>query len=82
MEKRLSLHLREDQKKEAKVLEIGSRPIGIVSFMKWGGEHYTIDPLEDFYKLNPVLSHLRNPAVHYGQGKGKNFRSKTDFSPL
>jgi ubiquinone/menaquinone biosynthesis C-methylase UbiE len=81
MEKRLSLHLREDQKKEAKVLEIGSGPIGIVSFMKWGGR-YTIDPLEDFYKLNPVLSHLRNPAVHYGQGKGEKLPFEDGFFSL
>jgi len=78
MEKRLVSHLKEDQKKEGKVLEIGSGPIGIVSFMKWG-ECYTIDPLEDFYKSNPVLCHLRNPTVHYAQGKGEKLPFEDGF---
>ncbi|MBI5180246.1 MAG: class I SAM-dependent methyltransferase [Nitrospirae bacterium] len=70
MEKRLVAHLNEQKKKSAKILEIGSGPIGIVSFLKWG-KRYTIDPLEDFYKSNPALSKLRDPAVNYGQGTGE-----------
>jgi len=70
MEKRLANHLDEDWKSTAKVLEIGSGPIGIVSFLRWG-ERYTIDPLEDFYLSNPALSHLREATVHYGQGVGE-----------
>lgn len=69
MEKRLASCLNEEKQKTAKVLEIGSGPIGIVSFLKWG-ERYTIDPLEDFYKSNPALSKLRDSAVNYCQGTG------------
>ncbi len=70
MEKHLSDYFNEDQKKSARVLEIGSGPIGIVSFLKWG-ERYTIDPLEDFYSSNSELSKLRDSAVHYAQGNGE-----------
>lgn len=70
MEKRIAGYLNEEKKKSAKVVEIGSGPIGIVSFLKWG-KRYTIDPLEDFYKSNPVLSKLRDHAVYYGQGTGE-----------
>ena len=71
MEKRLVNYLDENRKRTAKVLEVGSGPIGIVTFLKWG-ECYTIDPLEEFYRSNAVLSHLRSPAVHYGQGVGED----------
>lgn len=70
MEKRLAPYFKEDEKIKARVLEIGSGPIGIVTFLKWG-ERYTIDPLEDFYKSNPVLSQLRDRTVRYGQGGGE-----------
>lgn len=70
MEKRLASHFGEKKENSIKVLEIGSGPIGIVSFLKWG-ERYTIDPLEDFYSSNAALSKLRDPAVNYGQGTGE-----------
>lgn len=80
MEKRLAGYLKEE-KKSAKVLEIGSGPIGIVSFLKWG-ERYTIDPLEDFYKSNPVLSKLRDSAVNYGQGTGEKLPFENEYFSL
>lgn len=70
MEKRIAGYINEEKKKSAKILEIGSGPIGIVSFLKWG-ERYTIDPLEDFYKSNSMLSKLRDSAVNYCQGTGE-----------
>lgn len=78
MEKRLLPHFTEDQKKDARVLEVGSGPIGIVTFLKWG-ERYTIDPLEDFYQSNPALSDLRDSTVHYGQGTGEKLPFKDNF---
>jgi SAM-dependent methyltransferase len=54
-----------------KVLEIGSGPIGIVNFLKWG-ERYAVDPLEQFYCTRPALVALRNPAVRYKAGTGED----------
>lgn len=81
LEKRLAPYLGNVNKKSVKVLEIGSGPLGIATFLKWG-ECYTIDPLEDFYKSNPVLSKHRNPAVNYGQGAGEKLSFENDFFSL
>ena len=70
MEQRLEGHLNGQQKINARILEIGSGPIGIVTFLKWG-ERHTLDPLEDFYGLDPTLSKLRSPEVKYGSGSGE-----------
>jgi ubiquinone/menaquinone biosynthesis C-methylase UbiE len=78
MEKRLTPYFEDNRKNNAKVLEIGSGPVGIVSFLKWG-QRYAIDPLEDFFRSNSVLSQLKDPAVCYGQGSGEKlpFRNET-----
>jgi ubiquinone/menaquinone biosynthesis C-methylase UbiE len=81
MEKLLADHLNPETKKTAKILEIGSGPIGIVSFLKWG-ERYTIDPLENFYKTNPVLSQMRDSAVRYEQGTGEKLPFESEFFNL
>ena len=81
MEKRLKGYLNEDQKQTARVLEVGSGPIGIVSFLKWG-ERYTIDSLEDFYRSNTALSHHRDPAVCYGRGTGEQLPFENDYFSL
>jgi SAM-dependent methyltransferase len=52
------------------VLEIGSGPIGIVNFLGWGQRH-AIDPLEHFYRTQPSLAALRDPAVTYIDGAGE-----------
>lgn len=57
-------------KTAGKVLEIGSGPIGIVSFLKWG-ERYAIDPLEHFYRTRPELVSLRDSGVTYVDGAGE-----------
>lgn len=56
--------------KDCRILEVGSGPIGIVSYLRWG-ERYAIDPLSDFYKENPSLVALRNESVNYITGKGE-----------
>jgi len=81
MEKRLVGYFDDERRKGAKVLEVGSGPIGIVSFLKWG-ERYTIDPLEDFYQSNLVLTQLRNSAVHYGKGQGENLPFENSYFSL
>jgi ubiquinone/menaquinone biosynthesis C-methylase UbiE len=70
MEKRLTPYFEDHRKGNAKVLEVGSGPVGIVSFLKWG-QRYAIDPLEEFFRSDPVLSQLKDPAVCYGQGSGE-----------
>lgn len=70
-EKIIAKYLNSCDKKNCKILEIGSGPIGIVSFLKWG-KRYAIDPLEDFYNHNKVLIQLRNNNVKYFSGKGEN----------
>lgn len=70
MEQRLEGHLNSQQKAHARILEIGSGPIGIVTFLKWG-ERQTLDPLESFYGCDPTLSKLRSPEVKYGSGSGE-----------
>ncbi len=70
MEGRLEKHLSAAGRSHARILEIGSGPIGIVTFLDWG-QRYTLDPLEKFYAANATLSKLRNPAVTYGAGSGE-----------
>ena len=54
----------------ARVLEVGSGPIGVVSYFP-ASERIAVDPLEDFYGSNETLSALRNPDVDYRQGVGE-----------
>lgn len=54
-----------------KILEIGSGPIGIVSFLNWG-QRYAVDPLEGFYRTKNELIHLRNGRVRYLSGQAEN----------
>jgi SAM-dependent methyltransferase len=55
---------------DGRVLEIGSGPVGMVSFLEWG-ERYAIDPLEHFYRTQPALIALRDPDVTYVNGSGE-----------
>ena len=54
-----------------RILEVGSGPVGIVGYLKWG-EKYAIDPLNDYYKENPSLVALRNNSVTYITAKGED----------
>jgi len=69
LEKRLdAIHVAD---RSGTVVEIGSGPIGIVSFLRWG-ERYAVDPLEHFYCTQPTLVALRNPDVRYQVGTGED----------
>ena len=70
MEKKLGDWFPASRRQDARVLEIGSGPIGIVSFLGWG-ERHAIDPLEDFYRTNQGLCELRKPEVNYRAGTGE-----------
>jgi SAM-dependent methyltransferase len=51
----------------ARVVEVGSGPVGIVGFFP-AAERVAIDPLEPYYASNPTLTALRNPLVQYRPG--------------
>ena len=51
----------------ARVLEVGSGPVGIVGFFP-AAERVAIDPLESYYSANPTLTALRSPSVEYRGG--------------
>lgn len=55
---------------QARAVEIGSGPVGVVGFFP-ARERVAIDPLEDFYGANTVLTALRNDDVAYRQGLGE-----------
>ena len=54
----------------ARVLEVGSGPVGVVGFFP-AAERLAIDPLEPYYASNATLTALRNPAVDYRQGSAE-----------
>jgi len=54
-----------------RVLEIGSGPIGIVTYLSWG-QRVALDPLCDFYAGNPELVSLRSGEVRYLTGGGES----------
>jgi SAM-dependent methyltransferase len=56
---------------DCRVLEVGSGPIGIVTYLSWG-KRVALDPLSDFYGGNPELVSLRNSEVTYLTGSGEN----------
>jgi ubiquinone/menaquinone biosynthesis C-methylase UbiE len=56
---------------EATVLEIGSGPIGIVSYFE-AKERYAIDPLCDYFSSREALVKLRDNDVKYVNGIGEN----------
>lgn len=78
MEKQLKVHLDQERKKSERILEIGSGPVGIISFLKYG-ERYAVDPLEDFYKTNAALCELRDSKVSYIKGTGECLPFDDDY---
>ncbi len=51
----------------ARVIEVGSGPVGVVGFFP-AAERVAVDPLESYYGSNITLAALRNRAVAYRQG--------------
>ena len=81
MEEQLSEFLRPQMKERAKVLEIGSGPVGIASFLSWG-ERYAVDPLEEYYRSEQALCQLRDKAVTYSQGSGEHLQFESNSFSL
>lgn len=69
-EEGLSKYKHEIDLNSCRVLEIGSGPIGMVTYLKWG-ERYAIDPLAEFYKEKQSLVKLRDLKVQYLAGTGE-----------
>jgi SAM-dependent methyltransferase len=54
----------------AAVVEVGSGPVGVAGFFP-ASEQVLVDPLQEFYGSNPILSEIRNPKATYRQGGGE-----------
>lgn len=54
----------------ARVLEVGSGPVGVVGFFP-AAERVAIDPLEPYYSTNETLTALRNREVDYRHGSAE-----------
>jgi SAM-dependent methyltransferase len=61
---------------QARVVEVGSGPIGVAAFLP-GAERVAVDPLEPFYSRNPVLTALRPAEVQYRAGSGEKLPCET-----
>lgn len=61
----------------ARVIEVGSGPVGVVGFFP-AAERVAIDPLESYYASNGTLVALRNPAVEYRQGSVEALPAESD----
>lgn len=66
---------------DSALLEIGCGPIGVASFFA-AGERTAVDPLNEFYGANPVLSALRDPRVSYRVGMGEELPCETGHYDL
>jgi len=56
---------------DARVLEVGSGPVGIVSYLDVQSAA-AIDPLADYYATKPNLVEHRNPKVEFHAGGGED----------
>ena len=81
MEEHLSEYLRPEMKDTAVVLEVGSGPVGIVSFLPWG-TRYAVDPLEDYYRSEQALCQLRDKTVTYSAGSGERLQFESNTFSL
>jgi len=63
------------------VVEVGSGPVGVAGFFP-AGEMVLVDPLQEFYGSNPILSEIRNPTASYRQGGGEALPVEPDHFDL
>jgi SAM-dependent methyltransferase len=55
---------------DARVVEVGCGPIGLIGFFP-AAERVAVDPLEEFYARNSTLTELRDSSVQYRGGVGE-----------
>ena len=65
----------------SKVLEVGSGPIGIVSFLE-AAERFAIDPLCDYFSSQSALVKHRNKDVIYKNAKGEDLPFEDSYFDL
>src|SRR5262245_2476970 len=65
----------------AAVVEVGSGPVGLAGFFP-ASKIVLVDPLQEFYCSNPVLSEVRNPKAIYRQGGGEALPVESDHFDL
>jgi SAM-dependent methyltransferase len=65
----------------ARVIEVGSGPVGVASFFP-ARHRVAIDPLADRYARLPALVALRSPDVRYLRGVGEELPAETGGSDL
>lgn len=70
------LHLQRLTSGQAKVIEIGSGPVGLCTFFP-GSERTAIDPLMDTYSRYPEFAKTRDPGVEYIQAMGERLPCPT-----
>ncbi len=70
MEKHLAGLLPQERKTQCRVLEIGSGPVGNVSFLGWG-DCCAVDPLVDSPLISAAFSPFRNPRVRFCKARGE-----------
>lgn len=70
------LHLQRLTSGQAKVIEIGSGPVGLCTFFP-GAERTAIDPLMDTYSRYPEFAKTRDPGVEYVQAMGERLPCPT-----
>jgi SAM-dependent methyltransferase len=61
----------------ARVVEVGSGPVGVVGFFP-AAERVAIDPLEPYYGSNITLAALRDRAVEYREGSVEALPCESD----
>jgi SAM-dependent methyltransferase len=81
MEKRLDNCLVIPDRSGLRALEIGCGPVGIINFL-FCGERHAVDPLEEYYRDNPLLSTIRDKEVIYRQGKGESLPFEDGYFDL
>ncbi|KAA3616528.1 MAG: class I SAM-dependent methyltransferase [Calditrichaeota bacterium] len=57
--------------KVTKILEIGSGPAGVLTFLE-SDQKYAIEPLESFFTAIPKCAEIRDKNVEYTEGMGEN----------
>ena len=65
----------------ATVLEVGSGPVGVVTYFS-GRKRIAVDPLNAFYSADPTLRATRSPDVDYRTGLGENIPCETGSCDL
>ena len=66
---------------DARVIEVGSGPVGVVGFFP-AAERVAVDPLESYYGSNATLAALRSRAVEYRQGTAEALPSESGHYDL